>query len=348
MSGATKQGAVADFTGESPGTQASLSMGINLGAGYTLQEGSLKLINGASETLIASTGPDSEVYKYDNGFLAVVKGYPGKVGETTLPQEVVDYFGKFLRFNDVQLSDGTYDRELTDLDREYEERFTGTVKHTAFALLLNGSAVDLQHSSFGGWALEGQATGTWEVVGGDPSPDFLPSAEGYTEVAYIPFFGGDAAREVAPARADSFTGTVLAQVQKYGASNSAQRLTGDATLTLASATSGSMKFEFPGFYDITFGGLGITSNGRIHTTDSGPAPTLVDHGNTTGITFGENITPTINAADVQAGMRAESHPSFLVGQFYGDNGAASEAAGAFGLHEAHSENYVYGSFGVKK
>jgi hypothetical protein len=107
MSGATKQGAVADFTGESQGTQASLSTGINLGAGYTLQEGSLKLISGASETLIASTGSDSEVYKYDNGFLAVVKGDPGKVGDTTLPQGVVDYFQEFNEPGNFTLSDGT-------------------------------------------------------------------------------------------------------------------------------------------------------------------------------------------------------------------------------------------------
>jgi hypothetical protein len=324
--------------GDSGGLKTSLTSGNYLEVSGGLQVElyddysiNIKIPYVSSEEFIASDG-DIRLYGDESGTKLLV-------GEKD-----VDGDGGALTLMNAALGDSYPYPELPE-PREYDgeqigsdETFTGTIAYSKQILTLNAGLVDLEHSSFGSWALELTADGTLKT------PEGTETLAGYKETYYLPLSGGDSNALKEPA-ADGipFVGKAMAMATDDGHAVPLQRFfTGDAELTV-DGSGGSLELSFPNFYKIGFD-LAVTGSGFEAANNS--SVTVTDNGNTSGITLNQDtIEKAKNSA--YADLRDDT---YLTGSFYGgpSEANASEATGRFNVYSEESDRdiYVSGSFGV--
>ncbi|MBQ4133583.1 MAG: hypothetical protein IJD04_07625 [Desulfovibrionaceae bacterium] len=223
-----------------------------------------------------------------------------------------------------------------------DEYFTGTVAYGKQFLQLNAGLVELEHSSFGAWGVETMSAGTWKTSGGAILAEHTADTP-YREIAYTPLSGGDTARLANPSNG-AFTGKVIAMATDYGSGPSGSPLqkffTGDASLTVASASTGTLDLSFPNFYNI---GFNLEINGSGFQAVQGSSPTITGNNNTSGINLQGTVSPAQNPA------AANWDDTYLTGNFYGSS-SATEATGHFNVntYNGHDDTNLSGSFGVKQ
>jgi len=194
--------------------------------------------------------------------------------------------------------------------------------HDNSVVLFGGTSVALQYTNFGYWA---DTISIGGEVGGQRISGTLHDIEPFVLVA-------DSANKAIPAIGGSpFTGKVLANAwdSSSGAFNAkVAYLVGDASLRVASASTGDITFSFPNFYtlstNLNIGGSGgISQSGGFAISDAG------------------KNTTDIKLLSGQSGS--------VIGQFYGGSGGApaTEAVGVFDYNREGTSG-VSGSFGVKR
>ena len=346
--GMTRQGHLAeDYSnaGDSGGLKATLENGGLTGEidGQTLtvKHGNSIHILTSGQNIIDiefETGPGGDVWQFGNGS-----------EQLSIAEKEMDDWGRAL----LKLPPpGTIlqNEKLGVMHNDPEQRpiyFSGTSIGGRQYLLLNSGLVQLEHSTFGGWAGEIIANGTlsWQNE----------SRTGqYYEVEYVPLAGGEALKT--PANNAAFTGKAVAMATQFNGNtlqsptqtwptnpDSSHLLMGDASLKVSNTgTTADLTLAFPNFYDIKFSDFNVDGTGSFSADAT--KLTVTDKGNTSPFRYPASIN------EGQGGfVEAE-----LSGGFYGAAGdtSASEAAGVFGIYAKNTkfddEFKIVGSFGVKQ
>jgi hypothetical protein len=346
--GMPNQGALSDDysnSGDSGGLEAALTGGNYLegtageaGQNIHVEHGASMHVTLGSSTVVFATGNNGDSNLYGNG------GTQLAAGEKDVDQAALDIMNEARPTSSIDelLPPGSYTDLLVNDRVGAEERFTGTIAYGKQILTLNSGLVDLEHSSFGSWAIETMFSGTFkgDVIG--------TITDDYREIISTPVSGGDSNALKSPQANDAFTGKAMAMATDYKvgpAVSPAQKFfTGDAALTVNGAgNGGNLALSFPNFYDI---GFALTVSGSGFQATTGSIPTVTDNGNTSGI--------TLNQATIERAKNpgaADAHDTYLTGNFYGSGANAGEATGRFNVFDENGsgeDSSISGSFGVKK
>jgi hypothetical protein len=322
--------ASADLSETSQGTQDGLQAGVDLGDGYTLREGSLEITKGAAMVATFETGDGGDVKLYENGILSAFSTQvePGVGAAFEVPQP-----GQNIQWIDD------------------DEVYAGSLVYTSQALWLNAGpgagvigngAVNLEHSTFGAWALEVQGRGSISDAN-TGAPDTAQQNVVWRDVYYMEFYDGDNDKKASPNSGEVFSGRAIGMAYEEVVNDIKELfLTGTATLNINSdnVNNGAMRsklaLEFDGFYNIDTL-VDVWNTGEIGGTGW---VTITDNNNATGIEL-----------DISS-IQNDYHGMYVSGQMYGDSGTASEAVGRFLLYDdengTDTDRGLVGSFGVKK
>jgi hypothetical protein len=309
MGGAVEGAAVADdLSNVSAGSKASLTQsgnsGMDIGDGFTLKPGSLVIEKG-TDSVTFETGIGGVVSLYDNGYLGGMRSASAFAVNAVVASGFQDPPGHY-----ADMVDGiAYDIDLT---------------FPSEALVLNNTAMALEYSTFGFWAVSYNAKG---LLDGAPAD--------ITGVWYKPIAGGIVTDHKAPLGNAVFTGKATALAHDPGEIDPPlnEFIFGTAALAVSgSADKVDLALVFPRFYDISYNNVPLNSSGTFY----GGSVTVSENA-----AYGQNTT-----GFSMSGINHDPDLTYLMGQFYGNGANASEATGVFSVYDS-KDNNITGAFGMK-
>jgi hypothetical protein len=291
--------------------------------------GSFKMYEASnSGAILVNFSDGTDLKEYDNGFVVAsgptpAPGTPEMAGVVAALQAAGEKVIGPGSHTDAPLPNGSHDIDT----------FTGTIAYGNQTVAFYNK---LDHSTFGFWAVDIEQRGSMyeeNVSGGKPDTHAATSkASDY--VAYLPFYGGIEANEVAPQAAAAFTGPATAMKVEHqkdrGPTN--EYLNGTVALNVTSAGSGDIALAFNNLGTFNVNGLAISGAGNIN--QSSP-----------------NFTFTPSAGNPDWSNK-DYAGSYVKAQFYGSGGTAEEMAGKFRFSGTKATDQqgieVLGAFGGKK
>lgn len=330
MGSTVKEKVKSDLSNLGAGTLAALNDpdGIDMGSGYSLHKGSLVIKKDGIPVARFETGEGGDVDLTEDGYVVVRSSAPKE-----LVQRAVEDF--------LEDAEGSTHTEMSSTGT----RYTVTRTYPNLGLVMNNTAVELEYSTFGMWAINYNSKGTWTSKSGESGPVDVWGAWA------DPFFDGVEAKKKAPAANATFSGKAVALAHIGGDIDEAtlqpvnQWISGNANLTVAAnGKAVDLALVFPDYYDIEFSGIAMQGNGAFASGSAG-GTVLVRENATHDPTKFSMDTASIKSPSKVTGY---TEGTYIEGQFFGDTaGQASEATGKFQVADKNYHN-ITGAFGVKK